>query len=442
MNDHQAPSTIPKERPQSNVTSLLELSTKKQFKMPHSTPSKPSPLSGRVLNSNRLETPSGDIKPLKSLGVISGLQTLSKPSSIASSHLHRNDTGASNNDEMKPKWAQLLESSTDIKPSHSSRDPNQDITELLSPRKKRKGWVPAGYAERSAAIIKRLQTGSNLWIHEISRTLTTFSNNNNTSASSSKVVKKENIAERSLVDRDMTSNKKTYESLAIDLNPHLRLEILEILSPKPASLTWSSQDGGFITAGAAEKLLITRCRILKDEDDEEAGIQGSNSNSKGEQSTHTKTTDEPSSWEDQVEGMVIFSLTAHSRTSTGISLARKEQHRPSRDFPPTSESNNDPHQHSNQDRNQSRLDFKQDNKKKWNVFIPASIADLHTQIRVNDEIWIWEPWSVVDLLPELQTRSSKCLLRDNTLEQETERFGEMEKTNEKALLVSRFAVLL
>lgn len=443
--DLPAPNT--KTKHQQGVTSLLHLSAKKQFKLP-STPSKPPPLSGRHLPSGlRQETPSGDIKPLKSLGVISGLNSLSSNNTtpatsrkILETRTSEEEGGRREEEQLiKPKWAQLLDS-TEIK-KRKETTMTQDIIELLSPRKKRKGWVPTGFAENTSGIIKRLQTGNNLWIHEISRLLSSSKSSSSSKFSSSSSngigVKRENGE-----GKELDGKKKTYESLLRDLNPHLRLEILEILSPKAASLTWSSQEGGFITAGAAEKLLITRCRILKDEDPSLNHSTSQAPLSTGEtavleeesQELFTPFSSATKEWESQIEGMVIFSLTAHSRTSTGITMVRKEQSRPDRQQN-LDGSNETGYQ--NQDKLQPQLNFNQNlNDKKYNVYLPASIADLHTQMRVGDEVWAWEPWSVVDLVdfPINGTLESSNLA--------TTEIQEVDKDSEKTLLVSRFAVLL
>lgn len=404
-----------------------------------------------------------DIKPLKSLGVISGLNTLLKPTSTNNDpdNLLRE---ATEDTQQKPKWAHLLDSTSDLNSRKDST--NIDVTELLSPRKKRKGWVPAGYAENAAGIIKRLQTGNNLWIHEISRLLANVSSKGPANGR----VKKEHAEEASTSDRSLHSdsgtkqgNKRDYEVLLRDLNPHLRLEILDILSPKPASLTWSNGEGGFITAGSAEKLLITRCQILKDKDDRNSTSshsflpsQADEKREAQQQNTQSSTGDD-NEWESQTEGMVIFSLTAHSRTSTGITILRKEQPRPDRqvDDSSTAEDRSGPdrkyHIAHNQEKSQPLLSFnKKDNRpdksgKKWNVYLPASIADLHTQMRTGDEIWAWEPWSVVDIVTSatappfwVQTRTASDMNQSNGNAQAQVPVNASEKT----LLVSRFAVLL
>lgn len=366
----------------------------------------------------------------------------------------------------------------------------QDITELLSPRRKRRGWVPSGHAESASLIIKRLQTGNNLWIHEISRTLNQLmSSSKASSITTSPAVPK--------VKKEYTPNpygpssenrinaaapggsvkKSDYKTLSRDLNPHLKVEILHVISPKAASLTWSSAiaasdgGGGFITAGAAEKLLITHCRILNDDDDEKGDNLFTSSQGDLPQPVgHTQSLasdsqpgPDPSNKDakpqtQHSEGLVIFSLTAHSRTSTGVSLVRKEQQRPLREGVPGSENIGSAVPTSlpgtNYDKSQPQLDFsnmagKQEinnnrKGKKWSVFIPASIGDLHTQLRVNDEIWIWEPWSVIDLLKPEESRSALDVLHNDKEHNETERDeeGQAEKATEKALLVSRFAVLL
>ena len=437
--DLSVPNT--KTKHQQGVTSLLHLSAKKRFKLP-STPSKPPPLSGRHLPSGlRQETPSGNIKPLKSLGVISGLNTLSSNNTtpatsrkILETRTSEEEGGRREEEQLiKPKWAQLLDS-TEIK-KRKETTITQDIIELLSPRKKRKGWVPTGFAENTSGIIKRLQTGNNLWIHEVSRLLSSKSTSKSTTTPIG--VKRENDQ-----GKEQNGKGKTYESLLRDLNPHLRLEILEILSPKPASLTWSSQEGGFITAGAAEKLLITRCRILKDEDPSLNLSTSQAPLSTGEtvvleeesQELFTPFSSATKEWESQIEGMVIFSLTAHSRTSTGITMVRKEQPRPDRQQN-LDGSNETGYQ--NQDKLQPQLNFNQNlNGKKYNVYLPASIADLHTQMRVGDEVWAWEPWSVVDLVDF----PGSGLLESRGLATSDNQGGD--KDSERTLLVSRFAVLL
>jgi len=452
----EAPPQSTRTRQHQGVTSLLHLSAKKQFKLP-STPSKPSPLSG---NHNRYETPLGDIKPLKSLGLISSLNASNNPSS-ATFQDTREGTKIREG-SIKPKWSQLLEASNNAnmrKDIHNTSmlSLQQDITELLSPRKKRKGWVPAGFAENASGIIKRLQTGNNLWIHEISRTLSSYSK-------SSSTIKKESTDGKAFglltKDIDVNVNRKSYQSLLRDLNPHLRLEILEILSPKPASLTWSSHEGGFITAGAAEKLLITRCKIIRDEDTSsdflssqdflstqqyQSQREGSTSKDEESQEQYSPSSLFNKEWESQIEGMVIFSLTAHSRTSTGITMVRKEQSRPTREAADDTSTEAVERNPQNEDRLQSQLNFEtkaqinKNSSRKYNVYLPASIADLHTQMRINDEIWAWEPWSVVDLVDSL---SNPLKVPAVPHFGEENSFTGEEKSSEKALLISRFAVLL
>lgn len=491
-----------------SITSLSDLSARKHFKILNaSTPSRPSPL--------RYDTPSNnvDIKPFKTLGAISGLNVVSDHITLAGlSAAAESRTDAEGGDlqqrregttlsEHKPRWAQLLEGSTTantgpinaVNTSGGGRTTTaaaaltttaQDLTELLSPRKKRKGWVPAGHAEMAAATIKRLQTGSNLWIHEISRTLTTFSKHGH----HTKGVKNEDGSSTTTTITATASSKnaanttgKSYDDLLRDLNPHLRLQILEIHSSKPASLTWTSSEGGFITAGAAEKLLITRCKILKDEEAEQGlnltdravnGERGSSLSSRNAPSQptlaltgtetasatpkHTPNGGDLETWsEDQVEGLVVFSLAGHSRTSTGVTLARKEQRRPARAEADNDDGGStDPHNGpSERDRqahanpNQPLLSFEKandkDSKRSCTVFVPASISDLHTQMRVEDEIWVWEPWSPVDLAAQGSNGVSALLAMSVSAAMDAEGTSQQgQHPSEKALLVSRFGIVL
>jgi hypothetical protein len=258
---------------------------------------------------------------------------------------------------------------------------------------------------------------------------------------------------------------------------------LEIYSCKPASLTWTSSEGGFITAGAAEKLLITRCKILKDEDLEQSfnltarstnggrgGSLGLSQRNAPSQSNLARPDLETASstpfptpsagdletWsEDQVEGLVVFSLAGHSRTSTGVTLARKEQRRPARADTGDADNGgstdvNGPSERERQtlaNSNQPLLSFEKakdkDNKRPCTVFVPASISDLHTQMRIEDEIWVWEPWSPVDLAAEGNNGVSALLASSNGDHNDAEDAPHQEQhSSEKALLVSRFGIVL
>lgn len=480
------------EQPSETTKKIPALARLSNFKVPV-TPNKQAPSSGLVDDaSTGKESPNVSLqhnsyqKPLKTLGAITGLSSL--PRSDLST------TQGTETPEVKPRWAQLLESDlpntyTTLPGQHAlhSFDPRMDLTELLSPRKKRKGWQPAGYAERASEVIKRTQTANNLWIHEISRLLDTFNKKNDVSSyggvkrdpsalpgsrngtnPATKVKEKDRLDGKSTVIGELSS----YDRFLRDLNPHLRLEILETKSAKPASLTWSSADGGFITAGAAEKLLITRCRILPD-DSELAGKEASQTGFLGD-SAEDVPHPSPSIWplganlvlpneagSNYQEGLVVFTLNAHSRTSTGITLARKEQQRPNReptviprDGEPPSEgyhSRKVPEEPGAEDREdgQSRLHFSNNDiqpDRKYTAFVPASIADLHTQIRVGDQIWCWEPWSVVDLVEKYELLPGRGLdfaeKGKVTASSEDKGNGQDVSASQKALLVSKFAVLL
>lgn len=149
------------------------------------------------------------------------------------------------------------------------------LQDLLSPRKKRRGWVPNGLAEYSAQLIKRHSTSHTLWLHENSR--------------------------NGFVE------------------PDLLLRVLEIYSEKPHSLmvsqagtssSTSSGPSGFMTAGWVEKMLITRCAILSTDEDDNA----------------RQNSDEEDI--NQLEGIVIFSLQKASTTSTNPANTNRVKREP------------------------------------------------------------------------------------------------------------------
>lgn len=200
---------------------------------------------------------------------------------------------------------------------------------------------------------------------------------------------------------------RTLEELLRDLNPDARLVIRETLSPKPASLTYNGPGeggaaggGGFLTGGVAEKMLLTRCQILKDSEDTQAGY------AKPREVMSEPIDNPPESVVE--EGLVVFSLTSHSKTSsstTSLALSRPAAGRH------TSVEAAKP-------KDQTSLDYKPVVGR--SLLLPNSIADLHTQLQVGHEIWAWEPWTVVNVANDSGNTDGA----------------------RKALLVSRFAVLL
>jgi hypothetical protein len=269
--------------------------------------------------------------------------------------------------------------------------------------------VRNGLAERAAQLIKRQQTGHSLWLHEISRIL---SSHHDSSKRSSKSTNNNNNA------------KSRLSQLELDTNPALKLKILEIKSEKPPSLVMNGPGrdesttgggGGYITAGAAEKLLVTYCRILPEieqEEEEENKKMQIDTGPKEEEDVHST-------------GLVVFSLAQHAKTSATSSLSL---HRPAQaktedsaaiDEKPTI--NKGPKSFFTlQDNGQAGYS---------NLFIPASIADLHTQLKEGSTIWCWEPYSVV----HLDGTNSEAEHQDD------EKAVEQGK---KALCVSRFGVLV
>ena len=207
-------------------------------------------------------------------------------------------------------------------------------------------------------------------------------------------------------------NTPTQRSLALlnlAANPHLQLKILHVLSDKPASLTNAREEGAFITAGAAEKLVVTRCAILQSEDlpKDKKDLK---EDGKGEHHGEEKSGEGGSTLgEREVEGLVIFSMTMHAKSSSTTALAQKQRQNASS----TSRSEPQP------DSTQSTISYPVQHNHR-SICLPASVADLHSQLGEGEIVWVWGPWSVAEVQA---TESEGC-------------------ETKKALIVSRFGVLV
>ena len=199
-----------------------------------------------------------------------------------------------------------------------------------------------------------------------------------------------------------SSSHRSLTQLSRDANPELRLKILRVISEAPASLTNNKGEGGFITGGASEKLLVTECEILRDkkepdQDKERLGpvhfeIDGQNSERKVVEETRER------------EGLVIFSLSMHAKGGHTTSLAPKQRREQFSTAEPGSECK------------QSVIPYPIIHNHR-SVSLPANVLDMHSQLVVGEEIWVWEPWIVVEL-------------------------GGKDGGDKKALLVSRFGLLI
>lgn len=206
-------------------------------------------------------------------------------------------------------------------------------------------------------MIKRAQTTHTLWAHELSRLLTINPGGSNT--------------------RDPAR-------LAQDANPLLRLTVLQVHSGKPASLALAGTEGGFITGGSAEKLLVCTCRILSDET---------------EQASQSETIDFGSAAgsEAQVhkEGLVLFSLACHPKSASATPLARPGQKAKAAEGKEEAIA-----------QETGRLNFARANR---TLAVPGNVADLHSLVGEGEEIWAWDPWSIIEL-PRQEDEASKALL--------------------------------
>jgi hypothetical protein len=189
-------------------------------------------------------------------------------------------------------------------------------------------------------------------------------------------------------------------------------------------LALAGTEGGFITGGAAEKLLLCTCRILEDEtpNPSQQSQNQSQSQSQGDVPNFGRKTTSASEGENDVdiqkkEGLVLFSLACHPKSASATPLARPgqksktgQQQQPDEDTTGTGA---------------GKLSFAPKNR---TLLVPGNVADLHSLLGEGEEIWAWDPWAVVDI-DESSAPTAVMVVARNA------------ETGSKALLVSRFAVL-
>lgn len=264
----------------------------------------------------------------------------------------------------------------------------------------------AGLAERAAQLIKRAQTSHTLWAHELSRVLHPPSSSSSTRRTGPTV-------------RDVPQ-------LLLDANPALRLEVLAVHSRKPASLALAGTEGGFITGGAAEKLLLCTCRIISSGGSEEE----SQSQSQAEEAVdfgggggggraEGREAGTSAQGQGEKEGLVLFSLACHPKSAAATQLARPGQQQPQKKGAGTMKDETE--DHAAEKTQTAKLQFAPKNR---TLLLPGNVGDLHSALGEGDEVWAWDPCSVVDLPGDVYVGQTGG-----------------EKVGSKALLVSRFAVL-
>lgn len=518
------------------ITPRKAQSTRQMSTLRKPTAAIPSIASGFGLLQSATKTPGTDSR--RPHADQSDPQTAARQKTSSSKPLHRlssilggpstspnkRETG-----DLKPFIPELFRSNPNSSesPFASVNTVEQDIAELLSPRKKRRGWVKAGLAERAANVIKRNQTSQSLWLHETQRLLS------GPSASRLNRVKKEEVKDVMLEERSDSSSspskpsltsrhghsrslstaKRTLAQLKTDLNPGLRLQIVEIHSSLPPSLarldinndfgpagqggirTDRPSGGGFITGGVGEKLMCTTCRILHDadeeEDAEEMGKGFVNPVSSGHEESYT-------------EGIVLFSLTTHPRSSLstasafrGGEAAVKQEGTVVPSLPHATSSSRSAQPSSSvyrqegiaaiEGRNmtsregdhevivggnhsasllraqqaeqaaadgikygvQAKIPFetmaamkrKEDEQQGFKtLFVPASIVDLHSQMKEGREVWCWEPWHIA----EMEDGSAFVRIVDLSVTASQVQSGDTnadEKQTKRGLMISKFALL-